>query len=204
MTEDAMEEKSNERYDIVGFTLGIDIKDYAEVLGTPNLDLVAPDGTRSRMYHDAQDDIILNLLTDSDRIVGIRYVHYDNSDESYALDLANYIGNAVPEQQLANELGVMSTVTGNTENTYYFGAANMANWVKSDVKNGQILEVVLSNGRFFNIGGLRIGDSLDKANTLFGTPISTTDGIDGVKMDTFKHEAFNWGICERVGRQICK
>lgn len=191
LVEDTNGKSSNKQFNIVGMTLGSNISDYAEVLGTANIDLVSPEGSRSRMYHDVKEDIILNLLTDSDRIIGIRYVHYDKSDESIALNLANYIGNAVEEKQLISELGVKSTITGNVDNTYYFGSSNMANWVKKDTESGQVIEVALSNGRFFNIGSLRIGDSLEKAKSLFGDPISSADGVDGVQIDTYEYEDFN-------------
>ncbi|TBL80872.1 hypothetical protein [Paenibacillus thalictri] len=186
--------KSNKKYSILGMTLGMNFNDYTkenpDVFRAPNLDLVSPEGQRSRMYHDMQEDTILNLLTESDRIVGVRYVHYTNSDESNAVDLANYIGNIKPEQ-LMGELGVTSTITGNAENTYYFGQANKANWVKSDTANGQIREITITDGRFFNIGGQRVGDTAEQAAAALGTPISTTEEADGVTVSTFKYSAPN-------------
>ncbi|MDQ0086741.1 hypothetical protein J2T12_000135 [Paenibacillus anaericanus] len=196
LVQDTDKSNNNKQFNIVGMSLGSNISDYAEVLGNANIDLVSSEGSRSRMYHDVKEDIILNLLTDSDRIIGIRYVHYNKSDESYALDLANYIGNAVEEQQLVSELGIKSTVTGNVENTYYFGNSSMANWVKKDTQSGQVNEAVLSNGRFFNIGGLRIGDSIEEAKSRFGDPISSTDGVDDVRIDTFEYENINTFIVE--------
>lgn len=175
--------------------LGTNFNDYTEqnpgVFRTPNLDLVSPEGQRSRMYHDKQEDTILNLLTESDRIVGVRYVRYANSDESYTLDLANYIGNSVPEQQLMSELGVTSTVTGNVDNTYYFGQANKANWVNSDATNDQIREIMITDGRFFNIAGQRVGDTAEQTVAALGTPISTTEEDDGVTVSTFEYTASN-------------
>lgn len=187
--------KSNRVYSILSLTLGANFNDYIKenpgVFRAPNLDLVSPEGQRSRMYHDKQEDTIMNLLTESDRIVSVRYVRYANSDESHALDLAKYIGNAVPEQQIIRELGITSTVTGNADNTYYFGQAGMANWVKSDAKNSQIREITITDGRFFNIGGQRVGDTAEQATAALGTPISTTEEADGVKITTFELTASN-------------
>ncbi|WP_135557765.1 hypothetical protein [Paenibacillus cymbidii] len=187
--------KSNKVYSILGMTLGMNFNDYTEqnpgVFRAPNLDLVSPEGQRSRMYHDKQEDTILNLLTESDRIVGVRYVRYANSDESSALDLANYIGNSPAEQQLISEFGVTSTVTGNVDNTYYFGQANKANWLKSDAANGQIREITITDGRFFNIGGQRVGDATEHAAAALGTAISATEEADGVTVSTFEYSAPN-------------
>ncbi len=187
--------KSNRVYSILGLTLGVNFNDYTkenpDVFRAPNLDIVSSEGQRSRMYHDKQEDTILNLLTESDRIVGVRYARYANSDESSVIDLANYLGNAVPEQQIIRELGVTSTVTGNADNTYYFGQAGMANWVKSDAKNGQIREITITDGRFFNIGGQRVGDTEAQIAAALGTPTSTTEKADGVKVSTFELTASN-------------
>lgn len=187
--------KRNKVYSILGMTLGTNFNDYTKqnpgVFRAPNLDFVSPAGQRSRMYHDMQEDTILNLLTESDRIVGVRYVRYANSDESSAIDLANYIGNSPTEQQFISEFGVTSTVTGNADNTYYFGQANKANWVKSDTANGQIREITITDGRFFNIGGQRVGDTAEQAAAALGTPISTTEEADGVTVSTFKYSAPN-------------
>ncbi|KQN96199.1 hypothetical protein ASF12_25635 [Paenibacillus sp. Leaf72] len=182
--------QSNKVYSILGLTLGANFNDYIAqnpgVFQAPNLDLISQEGQRSRMYHDKQEDTILNLLTESDSIIGVRYVHYANSDESYTLDLANYIGNSVTEQQLMNELGITSTISGDAENTYYFGQTSMANWIKSDTKNDKIQEIMITDGRFFNIGGQRIGDSVEQATAALSNLISTTEEAGGVKVDTFE------------------
>lgn len=186
----------SDAYRVLGLMLGSNfqnaLEQYTGILGKPNLDLVSPEGERFRMYHDAKEDVILNVLTDdSEQITGLRYVRYPKSDEAHTLDLANYVGNSVPEQQLLRELGVTSTITGNDNNTYYFGPTGKDNWIISDAGNDQIREITLTDGRFFNIGGLRVGDAPEQAAAALGIPVSTAEDTDGAQVDTFEMTASN-------------
>lgn len=189
LTEGSSKGAVKNEYAILGFMLGSEFDQSTEqqsgMLRKPNLDVISPDGNRSRLYHDVKEDVIFNVLTVADRIIGLRYVRYANSDESYSLDLANYIGNIVPEQQLTKELDITSKITDNIDNTYYFGQASMMNWIKSDVKNGQIQEIMITDGRFFNISGQRIGDTAEQTTTALGTPLSA-EVEEGYMVETFE------------------
>lgn len=185
-----IEEKGNVIYTVQGIALDSSFDKAVKTLGTPNWS-GSSEGRQSVMYHDPKEDMILNLLSDvdSEKIVGIRYVKYDSSAESDAMKLLNLIGVSFNEEQIKRDLNVNNSIPNPDETTHYFASSTMENWVKRKQSNDQVFELELSSTKFFNVGGLRIGDSYSKAEELFGKPIKTEDGYEDVKLVTFDLES---------------
>ena len=153
--------------------MGSSFADNVARLGKPNL-TQEKDGKKSVLYLTEEDYLLVfSTRPDTDEISTIQYSAYDSSMESASLDLSSLLGLSATEDELKSLYTIKGKSSSQGETMY---ALKEGFEVLVDYNN-LVKQLVISSKSVFNIHGIRTSDSLDKANQVFGEPISTSAGV---------------------------
>ncbi|MEK5256138.1 hypothetical protein NST74_21920 [Paenibacillus sp. FSL F4-0125] len=185
LQEDAVKESSKDTYKIFDVTLGSSFADNIARLGKPNL-TQEKDGKKSVMYLTEEDYLlVISTRPDADKISTIQYSAYDSSMESLSLDLSSLLGLSATEDELKSLYTIKDKSSSQGETMYAFeeGFELLVD------ENNLVKQLIISSNSVFNIHGIRTSDSLDKANQVFGEPISISAGVQGTTQYSYNYNS---------------
>ncbi|MED0705271.1 hypothetical protein [Aneurinibacillus aneurinilyticus] len=183
LSSDRVKKQGVDTYKIFDVFLGDSFDESVKKLGKPNQSGLK-DGKKNAMYL-TKEDFLLIFTTeyDSDKIAAIRYVAYDESAESIALDISKMLGLIATEEEIKKIFDIKDKNSNSDATTYSIEGFNMI----VENQNNIVKSIWLTNG-IYNIHGIRIGDSIDKANKLFGPPKNSSEGVKNTTQYIYKYE----------------
>ncbi len=175
---------SKAEYEIFGVGLGSSFDNNVNRLGKPNLSLVA-DQKKAALYilKDIDYLFILSTSYNSDLISDIQYASYNDSLVSANLDLGRLLVREFSEEGSKSNYNITDRQTSPNGVLYSMEGFNI--WVD---KQNVVKNINISTESVYNFRGLRMHDSIEKANQIFGDPITTSKGVSNTTRYTYIYE----------------
>lgn len=178
--------KKDNKTDYELFGLGIDSSYESTVnrLGKPNLSLTTGQKkTAVYLLNDVDFLLILKTAYNSDLITDIRYASYNDSSISSSFDLGKLLVREYTEDELKGNYSIKDRQSSSNGVLYSMEGFNI--WVD---KQNNVQNINVSSESLYNFRGLRMHDTLEKANQLFGKPIDTSEGVSNTTRYTYNYE----------------
>lgn len=184
LQEDMIKNGSADSYKIFDATLGSSFDENIERLGKPNLSQLK-DGKKSALYL-TNEDFLLRISSgfNSDKIAAIQYSDYASSEEALALDLSRMLGLSASEEEISALYTIKDKSSQNGETLYDLDGLQM---IVND-KDLIVKQLILSSDSIYNLHGIRTGNTLEKANKLFGKPVNTSEGVKDTTQYTYQYD----------------
>ncbi len=181
---DAIKKNTSDTYKIMDVTIGSSFDENVKRLGDPDLSTKS-DGQKGAMYI-TKEDFILVFMTgiDTDSIGTVRLVNYSDSFESMGLDLCNLLGSSATENEIKAAYKINSKSSESQVTSYDLKGFDIV----VNNESNTIQQVIIAENSIFNLAGVRLGSTLDKAREVFGEPISTMEGVLNTTQYTFNYD----------------
>ncbi|MGM0711915.1 hypothetical protein [Brevibacillus parabrevis] len=183
MKKEKIKNSTSDTYKIFDVSIDSSFDENVTRLGQPNLSAVK-DGKKNAMYL-TKEDFLLLFSTDSnsDRISGIDFVAYDGSLQSQSLDLSKMLGLTASEAEISKLYDIKDKSTSQGETLYTLEGFELV----VDNQNNVVKQVVIPSNSIYNIHGIRVNNSFDKATQVFGKPIHTNEGVKNTTLYSFNY-----------------
>lgn len=181
MQKDMIKATTSDTYKIFDVTIGSSYDENVTRLGKPNLSTVK-DGKKNAMYL-TKEDFLLLFSTDfnSDQISSIDFVAYNGSLQSQSLDLSKMLGLIASEEEIKKLFEVKDKNTSQGETLYSLEGFELV----VDNQSNIVKQIIVPTNSIYNIQGIRINDSLDKATQLLGKPLHTNEGVKNTTLYSY-------------------
>ncbi|MED1646811.1 hypothetical protein P4U99_27250 [Brevibacillus agri] len=180
LQKDMIKATTSDTYKIFDVTIGSSYDENVARLGKPDLSTVK-DGKKNAMYL-TKEDFLLLFSTDfnTEQISSIDFVAYDESLHSQSLDLSKLLGLIASEEGLQKLFEVKDKNTSQGETLYSLEGFELV----VDNQSNSVKQIIPTN-RIYNIQGIRINDSLDKATQLLGKPLHRNEGVKNTTLYSY-------------------
>jgi len=179
-----IKKKSSDSYKVLDAALGSSFDENIKRLGKPNLS-ITKDGKKNAAYL-TKEGFIFTLSTESssDKIAAIELSAYDESTIASSLDISKLLGSLATEEEIKKVYEIKDKSSDQKTTTYGVEGFHLI----VDNQDHTVKMLVLSSDSIYNIHGIRVGDSIDKANKVFGNPVNSMEGVKNTTQYTYKYE----------------
>lgn len=181
---DMVKNEASDSYKMLDATLGSSFDENVKRLGEPNLS-ITKDGKKNAVYL-TKEDFLFTLSSESggDKISAMELSAYDESSIVLSLDVSNLLGSLATEEEIRKVYEIKDKSSDNNATTYAVEGFNLI----VDNQDSIVKGIYIAGDSLYNIHGLRVGDSIDKANEVFGNPLNTMEGVKNTTQYVYQYD----------------
>lgn len=184
MSGDMVKNESSDSYKMLDATLNSSFDENVKRLGEPNLS-ITKDGKKNAVYLTKEDFLfILSSEYGGDKISTLELSVYDQSSIVLALDVSNLLGSLATEDEVKKVYKINDIYSDADTTTYTVEGFNLIVNNQDNIVKG----VFIAENSIYNIHGVRVGDSINKANEAFGNPINTMEGVKNTTQYIYQYD----------------
>lgn len=184
LSSDMVKNEASGSYKMLDAALGSSFDENVKRLGEPNLS-ITKDGKKNAVYLTKEDFLFtLSAESNSDKISATELSTYDESTIALSLDVSNLLGSLATEEEIQKVYKIKDKSSDNNATTYAVEGFNLI----VDNQDNAVKGIYIAEDSIYNIHGIRVGDSIDKANEVFGNPLNTMEGVKNTTHYVYQYD----------------